>query len=99
MNKKIAYCFVLLTLTGCQTAYELQKASTGDINTMASCQQIHSTFRAYDQDRQSLEALRQIAGMTNTNIQGVTPETINNYYPIVRNTANIALAMKGCQQL
>ena len=99
MNKKITCILTLLALSGCQTATELQKSSAGGFNTMASCEQIHTTFGAYDRDRQSIEALRQIAGMTNTSIQGVTPATVDSYYPLVRDTANIALMVKGCSLL
>ena len=86
-------------LSGCQTATELQKGSSGGLQTMASCEQIQSTFNAYQQDRQSIDALRQIAGITNTNIQSVTPDTVANYYPLIKNTINVALLVKGCQPL
>ena len=46
-----------------------------------------------------MESLVQIAGVTNTDIQGLTPENADSYYQKIRKTANIALAIQGCQQL
>ena len=99
MNKSIISIIIAIALSGCQTTSEMQKASTGGMANATSCAQIHAAFAAYDNDRQSLQVLAEATGNTSVNVQGVTPDTIDEYYESLRNNANLALMIKGCQPL
>jgi hypothetical protein len=99
MHKLIAIAVTVASLSGCQTTTQMQNASSGGWENATSCSQIYAAFKAYDNDRQSLEILAQAAGVTEPNLQGVTPETVDSYYENLRNSANLALILKGCQPL
>lgn len=99
MRTKVLTLFGLCLLSGCQTASVLSSGAAGGLESMASCEQIHATFNAYQQDRQSIDALRQVAGVTDISISDVTPESVANYYPLVKESTRIALMVKGCQPL
>lgn len=78
---------------------EIQGASSKGAAVAFSCEQIKNSFAAYNRDRQSLEALRLIATMTNTSTKGMTTATADGYYQKAKNNANLALLLQGCEPL
>lgn len=99
MNRVFSVVLVAAALAGCETATSLQGAGSGGAVGAVSCDQIYSTFGAYSRDRQSVEALAQIAGYTNTDISNVTPETAASYYENIVTSVNVTLAVQGCTPL
>jgi uncharacterized protein YceK len=98
--KKIAIGLTaVLLLSGCETMGEIRGASSKGAAVAFSCEQIKNSFAAYNRDRQSLEALRLIATMTNTSTKGMTTATADSYYEKARNNANLALLLQGCEPL
>jgi 2-keto-3-deoxy-6-phosphogluconate aldolase len=99
MKKFIVIMSTIFFLVGCQTVGELQQASSKGVANAFSCQQIKNAFAAYQGDRDSLEALKTVAAMTNMSTKGVTANTADSYYEKARNSANLALVLQGCQPL
>lgn len=67
-----------------------------------SCDQIQGAFAAYDADRQSVDTLTNLGKMINVEygeLAGAAVESSDDYYEGVKDTTNIALAVKGCPQL
>jgi hypothetical protein len=91
--------FATLALTGCQTVTALKSGSAGGMTNLASCPQIYSSFEAYDQDQLSIESLGQTVGISSADLQGITPENVSRYYATIRDTANLALGVQGCEPL
>ena len=96
MIKKALFSAVIILLASCQTVGEIQHQATTKGSNPFSCEQIRSSFAAYSRDRQSLEALKTIAAMTNTSTKGLNTQTIDKYYTKVRDNANLALILQGC---
>ncbi|WP_145999151.1 hypothetical protein [Oceanicoccus sp. KOV_DT_Chl] len=100
MNRVISCLWLSLCLASCQTASELQKASTsGSIAAAVSCDQIYSAFNAYKSDKSTIQSLMVLTGATGVNLQNASQQTIDSYYQTARNNANIALAVQGCHPL
>ena len=99
MIGRIVVASLTVILSGCETAGSLRGLPSGSAMSAVSCDQIYTTFGAYDRDKQSLTALAQIAGYTKTDISHVTPATEASYYENIRLSANIALAVQGCSPL
>lgn len=64
-----------------------------------SCEQIRTAFAAYDADRGSFDALAELSGMTGFEFTQVATGTADSYYDKARNSANLALIVKGCDPL
>lgn len=100
---KAVFPSVLLALvmaSGCQTSTYLSSAA-GDGDGV-TCQEIHQAFQAYDRDRQSVEALRQLSVLISPDtgaIAGQGADKAAEYYPQAKASANLALAIRGCQPL
>lgn len=99
MKKYILMMVAIFLVAGCQTVGELQQASSKGAANAFSCQQITNAFAAYQADKQSIDALRSIAAMTNMSTKGVTTATADSYYEKAKNSANLALLLQGCQPL
>jgi len=89
---------LLFTLFGCEMAGEAKNATTGGAAAF-SCDQIRAAFSAYDADRSSFKALAELSGMTGFDITQVATQTADTYYDKARNSANLALIVKGCDPL
>ena len=89
---------VMLLISACEMAGQAKNATTGGADAF-TCDQIRNAFAAYDVDRQSFEALAEISGMTGFEITNTATTTADTYYDKVRNSANVALIVKGCDPL
>ena len=58
-------------LVGCNTFMEAQNASTKGAANLYSCEQINSAFAAYEADRASFEAYKQIAVMSGLDLSKI----------------------------
>lgn len=88
-----------LLLAGCETGSHIRNASAGGAAGLFSCQQISGAFAAYDRDRHSWSALKNIAAMTGLDTARLESAKPASYYEQVKNSANIALLVQGCQPL
>ena len=98
---KLAIAIIgILTLSSCQTAMEMQKASQNGMANSYSCEQITSTFGAYERDKTALTPLLEISKMTGLNVEqnteGFDP---SKYYETAKTSANVALLVQGCSPL
>ncbi|MFT4937404.1 MAG: hypothetical protein ACI88A_000418 [Paraglaciecola sp.] len=94
--KYLMLILAISALTACQTATELQNASSRGLANSYSCGQINNAFAAYEVDKNSFMALKEIAVMSGLVIQQ-TPETDpSSYYQTVKTAANVALLVQGC---
>ncbi len=101
MKKWMISLAVVAGLTGCQTATEAKNAYSAGWGA-ASCDQIRRTFYAYEQDRQSAEAMAALATLLHLETgtaAGDSLESSDAFYVKARDTANIALAAQGCSTL
>jgi formylmethanofuran:tetrahydromethanopterin formyltransferase len=89
---------LVFALFGCEMAGEAKNVTTGGAAAF-SCDQIRAAFSAYDADRSSFEALAELSGMTGFDITQVASQTADTYYSKARNSANLALIVKGCDPL
>ncbi|MDX1756186.1 MAG: hypothetical protein R3175_09025 [Marinobacter sp.] len=87
-------------LTGCQTSgYVSSAAADGE---GVTCNKIYQAFDAYDSDRQSAEALAELGQMVNPAAGSLAQQGMSSasgYYEQAKASANIALAVRGCQPL
>jgi hypothetical protein len=87
---------MIVTLTACQTAYELQNAASKGFANSYSCGQINGALSAYEADKTSFMALKQIAVMSGLEIDPKSTGNASSYYESVKATANVALLVQGC---
>ncbi len=97
MNRLVLAAPLLLTLAGCEMAGEARNMSTEGAN--FSCDQIRAAFAAYEADRSSFDALAEVSGMTGLEITQSASQSADTYYEKARNSANLALIVKGCDPL
>ncbi|MBW7470792.1 hypothetical protein K0B93_07355 [Marinobacter sp. F4218] len=85
-------------LSGCQTSgYMTAAATDGD---GVTCGEIYQAFNAYEQDRQSAAALAQLSRLVSPEAGSYADMGVNSaskYYDQIVASANIALAIRGCQ--
>ena len=85
-------------LAGCQTSSFMTSAATdGD---GVTCAEIYQAFRAYEQDRQSAAALRQLSVLISPDAGTIAEQGADKaaqYYAQAKAGANLALAIRGCQ--
>jgi hypothetical protein len=95
--KYLLAILMLVTLTACQTATELQNASSKGLANIYSCGQINAAFAAYESDKTSFAALEQIAEMSGLVINKSTETDASSYYESIKSAASVALLVQGCQ--
>ncbi|MBS3805271.1 MAG: hypothetical protein KGY54_12035 [Oleiphilaceae bacterium] len=87
-----------LFLAGCQTSGYMSAAATdGD---GVTCNEIYRAFDAYERDRQSAQALTELSQLVSPTAGAIAAQGVSSaegYYGQVRNSANVALAIKGCE--
>jgi len=98
MHRLVLTASLLLLVVGCEMAGQAKNMTTGETAAF-SCDQIRTAFAAYDADRQSVDALAEISGMTGFEVTNTATTTADTYYEKVRNSANLALIVKGCEPL
>ena len=94
--KYLLAILMVVTLTACQTATELQNASSKGLANIYSCGQINAAFAAYEADKTSFAALEEIAAMSGLVIDKSTETDASSYYDNVKSAASIALLVQGC---
>lgn len=94
----VIIALVPLVLAGCQTSgYMASAATDGD---GVTCNEIYRAFDTYERDRQSARALRDLSQLVSPSAGAIATSGIQSaetYYPQVRGSANLALAVRGCQ--
>ena len=98
MYKSALAATLTLMIVGCEMAGQARNVTTGGADAF-SCDQIRTAFAAYDADRSSFDALAEVSGMTGFEITNTTATTADTYYERARNSANLALIVKGCDPL
>ncbi|WP_286220568.1 hypothetical protein [Marinobacter apostichopi] len=99
MKRSFLFAIAAITLlSGCQTSTYMSSAATdGD---GVTCSEIYQAFNAYDRDRQSAEALAQLSTLVSPEAGSYAEMGVNSaskYYEQIEASANIALAIRGCQ--
>jgi hypothetical protein len=94
--KYLVLIIMITVLTACQTATELQNAYSKGLANSYSCGQINAAFIAYEADKSSFIALKQIAEMSGLVIGQGSEMDANSYFNDVKAAANIALLVQGC---
>lgn len=89
---------LMFSLLGCEMAGEAKNVTTGGAQAF-SCDQIRTAFSAYDADRSSFSALAELSGMTGFDFTQTATQAADTYYDKARNSANLALIVKGCDPL
>ncbi len=98
MYKLLFTAALIFSLVGCEMAGEAKNMTTGGADAF-SCDQIRTAFTAYDADRSSFSALAELSGMTGFDFTQTATQTADTYYDKARNSANLALIVKGCDPL
>ena len=86
-----------LLSSGCQTSSFMSSAAT-DGNGM-TCAEIYEAFAAYQRDRQSAEAWRQLSAMISPEAGTIASQGADKaaqYYEQVKASVNLTLAIRGC---
>jgi len=94
--KYLLSMLMIVTLSACQSATELQKASSKGLANSYSCEQIKAAFVAYEADKTSFMELKQIAAMSGLVIEPSTEADASSYYENVKSAATIVLLVQGC---
>ncbi|WP_312846259.1 hypothetical protein [Marinobacter arenosus] len=99
MKRPLLFAIAATTMmTGCQTSGYMSSAATdGD---GVTCSEIYQAFNAYERDRQSAEALAQLSQLVSPAAGSYAEMGVNSaskYYEQIEASANVALAIRGCQ--
>lgn len=90
--------FLTTAVAGCQTSgYMTSAATDGD---GVTCSEIYQAFDTYQQDKQSAQSLQQLAVLVNPTAGSMAQKGVSSadsYYEQIKASANIALAVRGCQ--
>ncbi len=87
----------LFAVSGCQTSSQLTAAVSDEEG--VSCGEIRQAFQAYERDRQSAQALKELSLMLSPSAGAYAAEGIESaegYYEQIRISTNLALATRGC---
>jgi len=98
MYRLLLTASLVFSLVGCEMTGEAKNMTTGGADAF-SCDQIRTAFTAYDADRSSFSALAELSGMTGFDFTQTATQTADTYYDKARNSANLALIVKGCDPL
>ena len=98
MHRILITSALVFSFAGCEMAGEAKNVSTGGAQAF-SCDQIRAAFAAYDADRSSFDALAEVSGMTGFDFTKTATQSADSYYDKARNSANLALIVKGCDPL
>ena len=98
MYRLLLTASLVSSLVGCEMAGEAKNMTGGGVDAF-SCDQIRTAFAAYDADRSSFKALAELSGMTGFDFTQTATQTADTYYDKARNSANLALIVKGCDPL
>lgn len=90
----LAAAILCTTLAGCETTGAVVGASQKGLGAL-SCPEIYNTFEAYDKDKQSVDAAKQLSAAI-----GI-PYTGNGtgFHDKAKAAANVALMAQGCSAL
>lgn len=85
-----------IALTACESSTAVMSASQKGLGAL-SCNEIQNTFAAFERDRYSIDAARQLGAAFNLPFE--TGMNLGSYYDMVKNAANIALIAQSCAPL
>jgi|TARA_B110000908_G_C10029680_1_gene346812 uncharacterized protein YceK len=94
--KYLLLILMTFVLTACQTVTELRNASSKGLANSYSCEQINAALTAYEADKTSFVALKQIATMSGLAIGPSSETDASSYYDNVKSASSIALLVQGC---
>ena len=90
-----ALSLVATLLAGCETTSAVVGASQKGLGAL-SCGEIYNTFQAYDRDKISIDAAKQLSSSLGVPYTGGSGAS---YFDTIKATANVALAAQGCNPL
>jgi len=94
--KLLISVLIIGLLIACQSATELQNAYSKGLANSYSCGQINRAFAAYEADKTSFTALKQIAEMSGLVIDPSVKGNASSYFDNVKSAASVALLVQGC---
>ena len=94
---KYIACLILATgfLAGCETTSSVYNSSQKGLSGL-SCSEIYKAFSAYDRDRQTANAMKELSSALGYPYTGGSPEA---YYQTAKTAGNVALLAQGCNPL
>lgn len=94
---RLAFAAIIsIFLISCESSTAVMSASEQGLGAL-SCPQIHSTFAAFERDRNSIEAARQLGLAFNIPYQ--TGTNLGQYYEMIKTASNVALLTQSCATL
>ena len=93
LSLKILLAGSCLAFAGCETTGAVVGASQKGMAALG-CDEIYSTFKAYDNDKQSVDATKQLAATL-----GIPYASGTGFHDKAKTTANVALMAQGCSPL
>ncbi|ALO34186.1 hypothetical protein CMT41_05155 [Colwellia sp. MT41] len=94
--KYLLSVLMIVVLSACQSATELQSAYSKGLANSYSCGQITSALAAYEADKTSFATLKQIAEMSGLVITPSAETDASSYYENVKSAATVAMLVQGC---
>lgn len=94
-TKLLALSILSAALVGCETTSAVVGASQKGLGAL-SCSEIYNTFNAYDKDKQTVEAAKQLSASFGLPYTGGSAKA---YFQKAKTAANIALAAQSCTPL
>ncbi|HEY7773287.1 MAG TPA: hypothetical protein VIC26_08890 [Marinagarivorans sp.] len=91
----LAFGITSATLSGCETSGAMVDASRQGFGAF-SCDQIYNTFNAYDRDKMSIDAAKELSASIGIPYTGGSGA---KYFDTAKSSANIALSAQGCNPL
>lgn len=93
--KTLITASLCLAFAGCETTGAVVGASQKGLGAL-SCSEIYNTFNAYDKDKQSVDAAKQLSSALGIPYTGGSG---TEYYQTAKTTANVALMAQGCNAI
>lgn len=84
-----------ISLTGCETTSAVIGASQKGLGAL-SCNEIYNTFNAYNRDKQTVSAMKELSANLGIPYTGGSPDS---YLQTAKASANVALLAQGCSPL
>lgn len=94
--KYLLSVLMIVVLSACQSATELQSAYSKGLANSYSCGQITSALAAYEADNTSFSSLKEIAVMSGVVIEASSEKDASSYYENVKSAASVAMLVQGC---
>lgn len=95
LSTSLVTCLAVTTLAGCETSSAVIQASKKGLGAL-SCDEIYNAFQAYERDKQTVSAAKQLSASLGLPYSGGNGAT---YYNTAKTSANVALMAQSCNPL